>query len=232
MKYKYLVELQELIEVHEISGAWTNQKFIELLKHIDFDDVEAIPDDELKDMTLMALSDLDPEEAAIKVLEFRFGDRLNKGQRQNIAEELKEDRLWEEYADLKYHEELFNVACMLFWSFPKVYSEPDIVRIQLKIQALNPVSELNVKNLNASFIARILNDGMEDNNMIYRLFDEQINSNKFTESEDIIWQFEESAYSDSDHSKVLILYTSWNWVEKLKGVKNYESLAFSDGQLI
>jgi len=231
LKYKYLVELQELIEVHEIEGAWSNQNLIELLKHIEFDDIEAISEDELKDMTLMALSDLNPEEAAVKVLELRFGDRLNKGQRQNIAEELKEDRLWEEYADLKYHEELFNVACMLYWTFPKVYSEPDIVRIQLKVQALNPVSEVNVKKPSASFIARLLNDGMEDNNMMYRLFDEQIKSNKFIESEDIIWIFE-ATYSDSDKSCSISLYTSWNWVEKLKGVKNYESIAYSDGQLI
>jgi hypothetical protein len=232
LKYKYLVEVLEFTEVHEIPDAWTNNDFKALLNHIEFDDVEAIPEDELKDMALMALSDLEAEEAAIRLLELRFGDKLSKGQRQNLSEELKEDRLWEEYADIRFHEEIFNVSCVLFQAFPKVYSEGDIVMIRIKVQAANPLSEANLRKPSSAFIARLLNDGMDDSNMIYRLFDDQINSNRFPEAEHIIWKFEDGGFSEEDRSTTFRIYTSWNWVEKLKGNKNYESNAFADGQLI
>ena len=55
--------------------------------------------------------------------------------------------------------------------------------------------------------------------------------NIFPESEHIIWKFEESGFSEEENSNTSIIYTSWNWVRKLKGVEEYESLAFS-GQKI
>ena len=230
MNYRYHVEVLELKEVHEIPGAWSNDDFLNLLNLIEYDDAASISPDELKEMTIMALSDLEPEDAAVKILELRFGERLSGGQRQNISEELKDERLWEEYSEISFHEELFNVSCMLYWSFPKVFPEPDIVKIKVKVNAFNPESANNLKMPSASFITRLLNDGMDNRNAIYRLFDESITSNSFPEAGDIIWKFEESGYLADDSSNEFTIYTSWNWVDELKGVENYESTAFSDGQ--
>ena len=230
MNYKYHVEVLDLTEVHEMPGAWNEKDFLNLLHLIEYDDADSIPQEELKEMTAMALSDLEPEEAAVKVLELRLGDRLNKGQRQNISEELKDERLWEEYAEISYHEELFNVACMLFQAFPKKYHEPDIVRIKIKIAALNTGSENNLKNPTASFLARLLCDGMDEHNAIYRLYDDAIASDNFPESEHIIWKFDESGFTPNDKSNTITIYTSWNWVDELKGVRSFDSAAFSDGQ--
>ncbi|MEQ8907269.1 hypothetical protein [Ekhidna sp.] len=231
MNFKYQVELLEMKEVHELPNAWTSSDLVGLLNHIDFDDADSITPEELREMTGMALSDFDVEEASDKVLEFRLGDRLNKGQRQNLVDELQDDRIWEEYSDLAYHKELFNVCCMLYWGFPKKFSEPDIVKIKLKIISQNNVSDVNLKTLTPSFVARLLNDGMDNHNIIYRLFDEQIASNKFEESEHIIWELEEDGFNPEDRSNTITIHTSWNWVDELKGVKSYESTAFSDGQL-
>ncbi len=231
MKNKYLVELLEMKEVHELPDGWTADDLVGLLNHIDFDDAASIAPEELREMTSMALSDFDVDEAIEKVLEFRFGDRLNKGKRQNLVEELRDDRIWEEYSDLAYHKELFNVCSMLYWAFPKKFSEPDIVKIKLKVTSQSNVSDNNIKGLNSSFIARLLNDGMDSHNIIYRLFDEQIASNTFKESEHIIWNLEEEGFNPEDKSNTITIYTSWNWVDELKGVKSYESTAFSDGQL-
>jgi len=182
-------------------------------------------------MTNMALSDLDLEEAIVKVLEFRFGDRLNKGKQQNLIDELREDKIWGEYADLTYHKELFSVCCLLYWAFPKKFCEPDILKIKLKITSRNNVSESNIKELTPSFIARLLNDEMDDHNIIYLLFDEQIASNKFTESAHITWKVTEEGFIAENKPNAITVYTLWNWVDELKGVKNHESTAFSDGQL-
>lgn len=231
MKNKYLVELLEMKEVHELPDGWSATDLMGLLNHIDFDDAESVSAEELKEMTSMALSDFDVDEAIEKVLEYRFGDRLNKGKRQNLVEELRDDRIWEEYSDLTYHKELFNVCCMLYWAFPKKFPEPDIVKIKLKITLQSNVSDSNIKELTPSFIARLLNDGMDSHNIIYRLFDEQIASNKFEESAHIIWKVDAEGFNTEDKSNTITVHTSWNWVDELKGVKSYESTAFSDGQL-
>jgi hypothetical protein len=229
--FKYKVEVLELKEIHEMPNAWTNEDFKNLLVHIEYDDVASIPDDELKDMTCLALSDFEVDEAAIKVLEYRLGDTLNKGQQKNLAEELKEDRLWEEYSNIKLHEELFNIGCILYWTFPKKFSTPDIVNLKVKITALNQESSINIKAPNESFLARILNDGMDSSNIMSRLFNSSIKSDSFPEAEHIIWQYESIDFSPQDNANTISIYTSWNWINKLRGVEMYESAAFSDGQL-
>lgn len=229
--FKYAVKVLEFKEIHEMPNAWKPKDFLGLLNHIEYDDIASIPPEELKDMACLALSDFDVEAAAVKVLEYRFGETLNKGQRQNLAEELKEDRLWEEYSDIKLHEELFNVGCILYWTFPKHFSTPDIVKLKIKIRALNKESNSNLTKPTRSFLSRILNDGMEGNNIMGRLFGAHIKSNSFPESEHIIWEFEDSGFVADDNSNTFSIYTSFNWVVKLKGVQDFESTAFSDGQL-
>jgi hypothetical protein len=231
MKNKYFVELLEMKEIHELPDGWAAIDLVGLLNHLDFDGAASIAPEELKEMTNMALSDFDLAEAIEKVLEFRFGDRLNKSKQQNLIDELREDKIWEEYADMTYHKALFSVCRLFYWAFPKKFSKPDMVKIKWKITSQNNVSDSNIKELTPSFIARLLNDEMDDHNLIYRLFDEQSASNKFTASAHIIWKVAEEGFIAEDKTNTLTVYTPWNWVDELKGVKNYESTAFSDGQL-
>ncbi|MFT7158127.1 MAG: hypothetical protein ACI8Q1_003154 [Parvicella sp.] len=77
----------------------------------------------------------------------------------------------------------------------------------------------------------MMTDGMDEHNAIFRLFDDNIASNSFTEAEDIIWKFEATAFEEAEHAADLTIYTSWNWVDELKGVKQFDSTAFADGQL-
>jgi hypothetical protein len=132
---------------------------------------------------------------------------------------------------MTYHKALFSVCRLFYWAFPKKFSKPDMVKIKWKITSQNNVSDSNIKELTPSFIARLLNDEMDDHNLIYRLFDEQSASNKFTASAHIIWKVAEEGFIAEYKPNTLTVYTSWNWVDELKGVKNYESTAFSDGQL-
>lgn len=230
-KYKYTIQLLELKEIHEIPQVWTEDELRKLLQFVEYDDVQEIPVNELKDMACLALTDFEVEEAAVKVLEFRIGDRLNKGQRQNLAIELQDDKIWEEYSDLSLHEELFHVSCMLYWAFPKNFKEPDIARLKLSIKSLTPESGKNIANLTAAFITRVLNDGMDKHNLLNRLFDESLEANTFVEAEDIIWQFKTEGTQDNAKEQTVVIYTSWNWVEDLKGISEWESTAYADGQL-
>jgi len=211
---KYRVAVLELKEIHELPDAWEHDNLLELLNHIEYDEAGEIAAEDLKEMAAMALSDLDTEEAAIQVLELRIGEQLNKGQRQNIAEEIKG--------------ELFNTSCVLYWAFPNLFSEPDIVQIKLKVTASNSNAVMNLKTPTSSFIARPLNDGMDTHNTIFRLFKDSLSSNSFPEAQDIIWKFDQAGFDESDQSNTITVFTSWNWVDELKGVKNFESTAYSD----
>jgi hypothetical protein len=231
MKNQYQITINEFIEIHEIPGAWTKEDYIKLLNKIDYDDVASIPEDELADMAILGLSDLDYREAVKLILELRFGEKLTKGQRENLVDELREEKLWEEYGDISFHKELFNVSCLLYRVYPKKFHEPDILKITLEISALNTQSVINLQSPKVSFLARILNDGMDDHNIIRRLFSKQMASNNFTEAEGIIWQFEGSGFDSESRTNTITIYTSWNWADELKGVDSWHSAAFSDGQL-
>ena len=230
-KYKYKVQLLELKEIHEIPLVWTEEEFRGLLQHVEYDDVQAIPAEELKDMACLALTDFEAEEAAVIVLEYRLGERLNKGQRQNLAIELQDEKIWEEYADLSLHEALFHVSCMLHWAFPKNFREPDIAALKLSITPLTQESRQNSEAPTAGFLTRVLNDGMDEHTLINRLFDESLVANSFPEAEDIIWQFEAHGARENSNDNTITIYTSWNWVDDLKGISEWESTAYADGQL-
>lgn len=231
MNFKYQVHVLEMKEVHEIPNAWTNDDYKNLLNNVEYEDVDSIACEELKEMTAMALSDVALEEAVEQTLLVRLGDKLTKGQRHNLVQELQDERLWEEYSEIDMHEELFNVSTMLYMAYPKKFPEPDIVRITINIKALNTPSAINIKEPKASFLARLLTDGMDDHNIIYRLFDEQLASNSFPEAEHIIWQADINEFDEENQSTTITIHTSWNWVDELKGVKEYESKAYADGQL-
>jgi len=228
MPNRYGVLVQELREIHSLPDGWTSRNLVELLDRLDYDDAASIAEDELMDMASLALSELEPEEAAVILLEMRLGERLRPGQRRNMAEEMKDERLWEEYADLSCHEELFNVACMLYATFPSRFPEPDVTRLRLLIRALNTDSEADLRSLTASFLARLLDDGMHDQNSLRRLFDEQIDADLFPEAEDVIWKFDPGPYEETERSLVVTIYMSLHWVDGLRGVTEFESDARPD----
>lgn len=231
MNYKYNVEVLGLRKIHEVPDAWSSERLKEILNFIEYEGVDEILEEELRDMTTMALSDLEPEEAAEAVLEVRFGDLLTSGQRKNLSEELKDGNLWEEYAKISFHEELFNVGCMLYWAFPKEFPFPKMIQLEVKVHSLNADSFVNLKQANESFLARLFSDGMDDHNPMNRLFKDELASNTFVDAKDIIWKWELAKMSENDHTAEFTAYSSCHWLDELSGIKNYESTAYSDGQL-
>jgi hypothetical protein len=227
-KWKYKVHILELEDVHHMPDGWTNERYLELLKFLDADDPDAIHKDELKDMAGMALIDFEPEEAAEKVLEFRFGDVFNAGQRENIAVDARRLALWERYPDVAFHQEMFNVGFILHMAFPMKFRQPGAARITLNIEALNHDSAEALKQPDSAFVARMLADGMDDHNTIFRLYQENVEGAHFGDAEDIIWRYDAAAYDEKAQTGTLVVYTSWNWVEELKGVEAFDSAAYND----
>ncbi|MFT6972722.1 MAG: hypothetical protein ACJAXX_003307 [Roseivirga sp.] len=104
---------------------------------------------------------------------------------------------------------------MLYWNFPRKFQELDNAKVCLKVLAQNAHASEEVKKPSAAFITRLLNDGMNEHNTVFRLFHDNLASTLFQEAEHIIWKFDYSGFDEADQSNTITIYTSWNWVDEL-----------------
>ena len=134
------VHIASYEQIREISGSWTADDFKKLLTVMDYPPEDASSDSELRELCLMCLQDREPAAAAEIALTYKLHDRLAKGQIQNLAIEMPDEKLWEHYADLSLHKSFFHVGTLMFEAFPDLYHEPDAVKISLEISPKNPVA--------------------------------------------------------------------------------------------
>jgi len=227
MQNEFHVDVLTFSILKEIAGVWTGKEFADLLAQMEFGSIDGMSEDELREMCLLSLQDLAPEEAAALVLKYRLGDRLKAGQISNIAADMPDEKLWEEYADMTMHEQLFNVSSLLYMAFPNIFPEPDAVRVTVKVTALHETSrEILQSALNESFLVRLLAGGMDDSAALQRLFDEQLAGDSFPEAELIIWILRiEPAGEDTC---IVDVISSGAWLDPLRSTKSYSTQAFPD----
>lgn len=236
MKRKYEVNLLEIQDAHALPGVWTEPTFRELLDLLNYGDTSSLPSHEVKEMTLMALADLEPPDAAEVLLEMRIGDELSQGLRRELSTDIRNQRLWEDYSGMGLHEEIFNVTALLHMAFPRKFREPDIAAVKLSVKALNSASADNLETPTVSFFARLINDCMDENNLIFRLFDDQLLADEFPDAANLIWEILPEAMDSAALSRTFTLFISWKWVDQLKGLASsmpleFQTNAYSDGQL-
>ncbi|MGB5448786.1 MAG: hypothetical protein WBM80_07665 [Woeseiaceae bacterium] len=216
--------------LEELADVWTGKEFSELLAEMEFGSTDGMSQSELREMCLLALQDLEPEEAAALVLKYRLGDRLSKGQISNIAADMSEENPWEEYANMALHEQLFNVSSLLYMAFPSIFPEPDAVRATVRIRALHEAGRKILQcALNESFLIRLLAAGMDDNATLRRLFDEQLAGNSFPEAEFIIWTFRTESMTDDTCTVEVI--SSGSWLDPLRSTRSYSAHAYPDAEI-
>ena len=227
MKTDYHVRILDLRDLQEIKGAWTPAGFASLLELLEYGDTSAMSDAEMREMALLALQDLEPAAAAECVLTHQLGDRLKSGQIQNAANEMLEEKLWEEYADLSLHEAMFNVASVLYAAFPGVFPQPDAIHVTLEVTASSEAGQaILADSLNESLVVRMLADGMDDNSVLHRLFEEQLKGRSFPEADKIVWILDVDS-SNAPAIKIEVT-SSGCWLDPLRETKSYQSTAYPD----
>lgn len=225
------ISVTGLEKVSDMPGTWTDKDLHELLKQLEVDDVEEIFGSDLREIVLMALQDLEPKEAADAVLACKLQASAKPGTRQNIVQDLLEDqRPWEEAADITLHARIFASAVLLQQAFPKIFSRPDILHLTLQVKGLAPeAGGLLCNPPEAAFVTRLLADGMDENSILERLFDEQLASHSFPEADSIIWQADFNELSlDGDSSALLSVYSSAHWLSAMEQVSEFKSNAYND----
>jgi hypothetical protein len=220
MKPKFEVEVQSFTTIHKLADSWTKKDLIKILELADFDADESNSEEDLYDYLTMAFDELEPREAAEIVLTYVFGSKLNKNQIAEIALEMQEENLWEEYGDMSLHEDLFKVTSLLYHAYNGKFPHPDAADLLLVIKALNHDGEVLLRNVNETLISRLMAYGMSEHAVINRLFHENVESGKWPEAKDIVWQFSTEVMSSKQVE--VDLTTAIYWVKELNNVADYQ----------
>ena len=178
-------------------------------------------------MCLLALQGLEPEEAAYQVLKHDMGDVLRDGQMRNIAGEMQEEKLWEEYSNSALHERLFTIGGLLYAVFPNLFPKPDAVRVELEVTAVNAAAKVLLTPApDETFVVRLLADGMEPDAVLHRLYGDQLAGTSFPEAAEVVWIVR--AVPTGDNVMTIEIISSGYWLDPLDGTRSYDSSAYAD----
>lgn len=223
---KFSVERLTFATIHELPDSWQNKDYQALLKQMDYDNPEEIPDAELKAMCLMSFTDLEPAEAAQVTLEYLFAEQLTTGQIENISHQMLTEKLWEEYPELSLHEGFFKATQLLYTAYNGKFPRAEAVQFQVKITA-EQTADLSLfdDNLEAPLL-RLLAQGMPDNALLNRLFGEKVAGEPFSEAKHIIWRSDN--VGKGDNHLVFDVVGSAYWLEDFKYADSYVAQTQAD----
>lgn len=203
MKCKVIIN--EIKTINYIEGAWTSQDYIALLDAFNFPDAEGSSNDELLELLYLAINDFEPDEAAEIILQYKLSDQLSEGQIKNLAHEMIEDNVAEEYSDIALHHQLFDINQLLHKAYNGTFPNAKASKINFELTFLSQ----DTAEIDKELVLKALNYGLSDRNLIKRLFEEQLTGKvEFSEAEHIIWQLK----SLGNH--VFSLITSDYWLNK------------------
>lgn len=231
MKALFEVTIERYETLNSMPESWPVAALRALLDVLEVD-TSSLSDEDLNGYALMALQELEPEEAASIVLTQTLGGLMTPGQIRNLREEMKDDRKWEDSADMRTHEPIFNAQILLGEAFPATYSTPDVVRLTALVRAIDPEGEILLgKPMTEPLLVRMLADGMPDSSVLKRLFDDALIKGPFPEASQILWQYRVENIDDESAAGIarrVVLYSPKSWMGPLKQARSYTSSAFPD----
>lgn len=185
----------------ELPGYWTNEDYIELLDRFGFPDAKNSKPEELKELLFMAISDFEAPEAAAILLDYKLSEHLNENQIDQMSHDMLLDKISEEYSDISLHHELFNINQLLHQAYNGTFPNAKATIVEFEISPNNEI--------NKEIVLKALAQTLANNNVIRRLYTEQLEGKQaFDEAEDIIWKLENS--KDNQYQ----LITSEYWISR------------------
>lgn len=178
----FTIKLIEIKSIEKIEGYWKNDDYIKLLELFDYSDASSVPESDIVDMLFMAISDVEPDEAAEIVLRYKLNSILKEGQIKNLAQEMLEDKIAEEYSDISLHYPLYNINQLLYEAyngkFPNTLAS--VIDIELVFKSKIDITK--------EIVLRTLSDLLTEKSLLKRLFNEQLDSeNELKDANSIIW---------------------------------------------
>jgi hypothetical protein len=182
MKATFIIEKFNIIS--EIPNYWSIQDYITLLNEFDVPVSPTITALECIEYLQMAVSELEPNEAANVLLTYKLSDHLNENQIDQISNDMLLDKISEEYPEINLHCDLFSINQLLFKLYNGKFPNTRAVSIDI-IAEIEGYSELLMKE----DVLRNVVAMTSDRNLIKRLFSEKLaDKSTFEEANDIVWQ--------------------------------------------
>ena len=203
---KYQIKINSANTVEETNDYWTKKDYVQLLGKYNYPGGENTPEENLKELLLMAITDFEPNEAAAILLEYKLSDHLNEGQIHQISNDMLLDKISEEYPEIHLHEPLFHINQLLFKAYNGKFPNTKATIIEC---SFSPAEKSEENELTKEGILKLLGAGLAGSNIIKRLFSESIEGNKaFPEAENILWQ---AKTTDNENYTIV---TSDYWLSK------------------
>jgi len=202
----YQITIKTANTVDQIEEYWTNEDYIKLLEKFDYPDASDADPASLNELLLMAISDFEPKDAAVILLEYKLSEDLNDGQIQQISNDMLLDKVCEEYPEIGLHSTLFHINQLLYKAYNGKFPNAKATIMEFCIA---PLKAENYKELTKENVLKLLNNGLSDSNLIKRLFDLAMNENApFPEASAIIWDLK-----TTDNANYTLI-TSEYWLSK------------------
>jgi hypothetical protein len=181
----YQITIKSANTVDQIEEYWTNEDYIKLLEKFDYPDASDADTASLKELLFMAISDFEPKDAAVILLEYKLSEDLNEGQIQQISNDMLLDKVCEEYPEIGLHSTLFHINQLLYKAYNGKFPNAKATIMEFSI---TPLEGENDKELTKENGLKLLNNGLSESNLIKRLFDLAMNENApFPEASAIVW---------------------------------------------
>jgi hypothetical protein len=217
----FTVERLSFQHLTELPNAWQPADYLALLNQLDYENPEAIAPAELKEMCQLAITDLEPAEAAEAVLTYTAAEELTKGQIDQLAHQMQTEKLWEENPNFALHQKFFNATQLLYDAYNGKFPHPQAVEFKVKITAASPDDMAALDHEPAATLLRLLAPGLSDRALLHRLFSDQVAGGEFPEAASILWQFTPS--EKAADSVVYDIISSDYWLEDFKFADTYEA---------
>ncbi len=212
---KYNVKILNVSTVNELESYWSDADRKKLLEAFGFTDFKNAKSGEIHELLLMAITDYEADEAARILLDYKLGEVLNEGQIQSLSHEMMADKIAEEYPDPALHFDLFNINQLLYKAYNGKFPNTEATILELE---LKPADE-EAPEVDKEVFTKILSQGLSDENIINRLYPEQVAGKAaFEDANKIIWQINDRSKGQYE------LTTSKYWIAKEDMVKvEYEA---------
>ena len=222
----FTVERLTFTTLSELPDSWQNTDYRALLDKLNFDNPAAIPEAEVKEMCQMALTDLEPREAAEVVLNYLYPEVLNAGQIDNLAHQMLTERLWEENPELPLHQGFYRATQLLYEAFNGTFPAAKAVEFRVQCTAADAADLAVFGEAPAAPLLRLLAPGLPANALINRLFSTQLEGDSFPEAEHMLWQLK--VVERSATAITFDVVSSAYWLEDFKYADTYEAPTHAD----
>ncbi|MFZ1749992.1 MAG: hypothetical protein WAU01_07360 [Saprospiraceae bacterium] len=216
--YKINVKVNNVETIDALPNNWTSEDFKAILELYGMD-TNGIRSDELMEFTYMTIADHELPFSAELILKYVMGDILNDGQYQNIAHEMADDRVWEEYPEISLHKYLFGVNQLLYRAYNGKVPHGEAMTLSLTLSCdVDEVNQLIQAN-NPDVILRCIMGGMDEHAIMQRLYASQL-GDYLTDAAGILWEIESNHVSDT-HTDIKIISSKY-WLDDFIATGTYD----------